>query len=81
MTAQRQRDGQGFSQERSSGPKEYKFVDYCRRVDVIYDHLVHGMTYFQITQKYAMKYNTVRMIINNYKTTSRVNVKKKQPVS
>ena len=55
----------------------YKFIDYGRRVDVIYDNIVHLMTPFEITNKYQMKYNTVRSIINNFKTNNRVNVKRK----
>ena len=30
----------------------YKFIDYGRRVDVIYDNIVHLMTPFEITNKY-----------------------------
>ena len=55
----------------------YKFIDYGRRVDVIYDSVVHEMTLFQITHKYQMKYNTVRSIVNSFKGGSRVNVKRK----
>ena len=46
-------------------------------MDVIYDSVVHALKPFDITHKYQMKYNTVRSIINGFKSKSRVNIKKK----
>lgn len=46
-------------------------------MDVIYDSIVHKMTPYEITDKYNMKYNTVRWIVNKYKSNSRVNIKRK----
>ena len=53
----------------------YKFIDYSKRVDVLYDFLVHNLTPYELTTKYSIKYNTVRDIVNNYKKYNRVNVK------
>ena len=57
--------------------ENYRFIDYARRVDVIYESFTHGMAPLDITKKYHMKYNTVRCIVNNFKTNHRVNIKKK----
>ena len=46
-------------------------------MDVIFDSIVHKMTPYQIKDKYDMKYNTVRWIVNKYKLNARVNIKKK----
>jgi hypothetical protein len=35
------------------------------------------MSPFDITKKYQMKYNTIRSIVNNFKTSHRINIKKK----
>ena len=58
--------------------ENYKFIDYSKRVDVIYDSIIHQMTPLEIRVKYEMKYNTVRWIVNKYKLNSRVNIKKKE---
>ena len=64
------------SSKKRSHPN-YKFIEYTRRVDVIYDNRVHGMTPLDIMKKYGMKYNTIRSIINNFKTNNRVQTKLK----
>lgn len=35
------------------------------------------MTPYEITHKHSMKYNTVRSIVNSFKTNHRINIKKK----
>lgn len=51
------------------------FIEYAKRVDVIYDSIVHGMTPHDIADKYKVNYNTVRFIVNNFKMHNRVNPK------
>ena len=73
------------SQEESASPRQakkrphenYKFIDYHQRVAIIYDNIEHQMTPLEIKDKYQMKYNTVRWIINKFKQNSRVNIKQK----
>ena len=57
---------------------DYKVVEYARRVDVIYDQQVHGLSLHEIADKHAVNYNTVRFIVNNYKMHHRINLKKKK---
>lgn len=57
--------------------KDYKFIDIAKRVDVIYENLVHDQQPMDISHKSGLKYNTIRSILQNFYQNGRVNVKKK----
>lgn len=64
--------------ETEQNPVDNKYINYARRVDVIYESIMYGMMPLDIAKKYQMKYNTVRSIVNNFKTNNRVNIKMKK---
>ena len=57
--------------------KNYQFIDFTKRVDIIYDNFTHNLQPQHISQARNINYNTVRSILSSFYQCGRVNIKKK----
>ena len=47
--------------------------NHQERIDIIYDHIVHGMSYHEIADNWKENYTTIYNVIISYSNTKRTN--------
>ena len=54
----------------------YNRVEISERVEILYDNLVHGLDLIQLSEKYGIKYNTLRHIVRSFARSGNVAAQK-----
>ena len=54
----------------------YKKITHKDRIDIIYNRKIHNMPLIDLSEKFEIKYNSVRNILNTFEASGRTCKKK-----